>query len=652
MTADGLPLRDERTAPPRITPAAIQSWGIFIAVDPGTMVVTHVSDNTTRLAGVEPSGFLGRSLADIVGGAAVDRVREVIAGTRSTPTEAVVNGTRFDAISHSSGDSLFVELEPYIDSDERAHFLIRDAMRSMATAQTTSELWARAASGMRAITGYDRVDISYYHPDGHGEVVAAAQAEDLESHLGIHFSAAYIADEPSRVYLTKQSRMVINSQESVSLLSADTSADAVDLDLAAAVLSAPSPRDSELLRGVGYGSTFFIAVVRNGALLGVINCGNRSERPLHYTLRDALELLANQLALQFGAMQEIQMMKQRDSVRQIRAILVAQVAAGEDIVDSLLLRDITLLDFIPADGAAINLGGRLGTIGRVPAEDVIRRIPAAVADLGGGTDFSSDAVPIALPTLARELPGVTGLLIRRLGNSGDFIAWFRGESTHLPEWIQDPATDDETSAAPGTEPVRTSPPAISGASAHWAEVEAEASELVRELSSVLVARSTAELAEMALRDPLTGLLNRRALVDALARRLSADYSGPGLAVIFVDIDDFKAINDAHGHAAGDTALIHVARSLRSAARESDIVARLGGDEFVVVFNAVDELGAYQIATRILNAVRASPIDGGWPVTASVGVALAVPGQTASQLLSAADAAMFRAKLAGRDRTSR
>jgi len=345
-------------------------------------------------------------------------------------------------------------------------------------------------------------------------------------------------------------------------------------------------------------------------------------------------------------------MRERDEVRGIRAALVSQVAEGDDIIGSLLSGDRTLLDFIPGDGAAIFLDGRLGSIGRVPSEEILMRIPAAVAEAGAGTDFSSDGVPIGFPELAQQLPGVTGLLIRRLGNRGDYIAWFRGEITAFPEWIEDLSDDDHPSLSTGVEPARKSPPTISGSSAHWAEVESEASELVRELSSVLITKAAAELADLAWRDPLTALLNRRALVDALNRRLESDHISTDLAVIFIDIDEFKSINDAHGHAAGDAALIHVAGSLQSAAREHDIVARLGGDEFVVVLSGVDDISGETIASRMLEAVRSSPVEGGWIVTASIGVAFAGADQTVSQLLSAADAAMFRAKLGGRNRASR
>ncbi len=647
--------RGEIHREPQRAPGAIQSHGVFLAVDPEHLTITHVSDNTERLLGIEPVALLGSSLTDLLGRESVADILRVVSDSSefSNPTRVMVRWSRFDVISRRSGRSLFVELEPQMESDGTALLSMRDAMRSMATAETMTELWTRAASGVRKVTGYDRVDISYFHPDGHGEVVAAAQADDMESHLGVHFPESNIPDQPSRVYLIKRSRLVANTRESVALLSEPSGSVDAELDLTTAVLAAPSPRDLQLLNGVGHTATFSLTIVRNNVLLGVITCSHRTERRLRYNIRDALELLANQLSLQVGAMQEIHRLRQRDVKREMRSTLVAPVSAGEDIVDALLGGYLTVLDLVPASGAAIHLNGRLGTIGTVPSADFLEHLPAAITAGGGTIDFSSSALPTEFPRLAQAMPGVAGMLVRRLGSNTDYIAWFRGEETYVFDWARDLSEGGPLPGLSRHGSLRTRRPDAAGMSAPWSAVEGAASELSRELESALLNRARAELADMALRDSLTGLLNRRALMDALDHRLASDSSLGRVALLFVDLDDFKSVNDRYGHAAGDAALVHVARALRSAARDSDIISRLGGDEFVLVIDGVDDGAAMSIASRVLDAVQTPPADGSsWRVTASVGVALAAADQDASHLLNAADAAMFRAKQGGRNRVSR
>jgi diguanylate cyclase (GGDEF)-like protein/PAS domain S-box-containing protein len=153
-------------------------------------------------------------------------------------------------------------------------------------------------------------------------------------------------------------------------------------------------------------------------------------------------------------------------------------------------------------------------------------------------------------------------------------------------------------------------------------------------------------------DPLTGLPNRASLEERLELLLSqAEADSRGLAVMFVDLDRFKGVNDALGHGVGDELLRLAAARLRDCVREDDLVARVGGDEFVVLLPRVHSAGAARIAGKILGRLREPfAVDGHQVRTSgSVGVALyPVDGKDATELLKCADGAMYRAKESGRD----
>ena len=170
-------------------------------------------------------------------------------------------------------------------------------------------------------------------------------------------------------------------------------------------------------------------------------------------------------------------------------------------------------------------------------------------------------------------------------------------------------------------------------------------------------RANAELQTQALTDALTGLLNRRALMLELARLTSlAQRTGSWLLAGAIDLDGFKQINDAHGHAAGDAFLCSIADRLQLALRAGDVLARLGGDEFVVVGLGprldVDGAAAAQLMQQRLAAATvgrhaAGAVHVDYP-GASVGVACLDPQQAgAEQVLRESDAAMYRVKLARR-----
>lgn len=156
-------------------------------------------------------------------------------------------------------------------------------------------------------------------------------------------------------------------------------------------------------------------------------------------------------------------------------------------------------------------------------------------------------------------------------------------------------------------------------------------------------------------DALTGLANRRALHDRLPDMLRAgEARGRRVAVLFCDLDNFKAVNDAHGHAVGDTVLRAIANRFRLAVRSDDLVIRLSGDELLVVLNDVADAGdalrvAEQLRTALTTPVTLSDI--ALHVTASFGLCIATTGESVHALLQRADSAMYRAKRAGRNRVA-
>jgi len=170
------------------------------------------------------------------------------------------------------------------------------------------------------------------------------------------------------------------------------------------------------------------------------------------------------------------------------------------------------------------------------------------------------------------------------------------------------------------------------------------------VSDVTVARQAeTTLRHQALHDPLTGLPNRYLLLDRLemadARQQRSD--APSTAVLFIDLDEFKSVNDSRGHEAGDELLVQFANRLKSAVRAADTVGRLGGDEFAIVCEDTSEDAAMIVASRIHVALQAPVALGQGPlqVTASIGVAMCPPNEF-SDLLRLADAAMYTAKAIG------
>ena len=163
----------------------------------------------------------------------------------------------------------------------------------------------------------------------------------------------------------------------------------------------------------------------------------------------------------------------------------------------------------------------------------------------------------------------------------------------------------------------------------------------------------AKLSYQAFHDPLTGLANRRRFVEEAEAALGRRHRPGSVAALFLDLDDFKTVNDSLGHAAGDDLLVAVGERIRSGLRETDVAARLGGDEFgVLLVDVPDAAFAKAVATRLLENLETSIPLAGTTVTvgASIGIAVDSAAMTGvDELLGAADVAMYQAKARGKGR---
>jgi diguanylate cyclase (GGDEF)-like protein len=173
----------------------------------------------------------------------------------------------------------------------------------------------------------------------------------------------------------------------------------------------------------------------------------------------------------------------------------------------------------------------------------------------------------------------------------------------------------------------------------------------RELSAAKLGEMQSDLLRMAEEDPLTGLPNRRTLTRALEHHLAL---GGGGALLLLDLDNFKDINDLRGHPAGDRVMCMLANMLRERLNDGQVLGRLGGDEFAVVLPGCDEREAVEVADRLRTAIAAVPLAGGagaTRTTVSAGVAKFDSGESWQAVLANADLALYASKAAGRNRVT-
>ena len=603
---------------------SIQPHGALLVADPATWRILQASANASSVLGIDAERLLGTSAAELLGARPAARARAVLTAARgaSNPIPVELSGRRFDAIVHASDGCAVLELEPALAEDAFPSVLaVLAAVERIRAARVEDELWAEAAGHLRDLTGFDRVLLLRLRDDGGGEVVAEERADDaLRSLLGRRFTAAETATLGADVSADVPSSAIASIEAiPVPLEPSTNPATGRPTDLRWAELRAPDPAGLGMARTLGDAArlTFFLHLADRS--IGLAVCAHAAPRRLPYRLRRSLAALAQQVGAQLGSIRELDRLARAAERLQTRSRLVEQLGPSGDLAQALLRGPTTVLDLVPASAAALRVGGTTATIGDAPDATSVAR---AVELLRGDRiplPLVSDALATEHPELARLLPGIAALLAVPVDAGRGCLLWFRNE---VPE-------PDGGAAGPGS----------------WAGLDEAAVQLSRDLDAAVQRSGHSDLARFGFHDRLTGLPNRRVLIDRIERALAGGFGGGTVALVIVDIDSLKAVNESLGHDRGDDVLVQVAERLRSVTRASDTVARFAGDQFVVLAPSALRGSSPRIAERASAVLEAPFTVAGrsLAIAFTVGAAEADDRDTAADLVRRAASAMYRAK---------
>jgi diguanylate cyclase (GGDEF)-like protein len=263
--------------------------------------------------------------------------------------------------------------------------------------------------------------------------------------------------------------------------------------------------------------------------------------------------------------------------------------------------------------------------------------------------ISTDALHLDRPYFAEVAPSVTGVLMVPLGGAGDYIAFFRNEVLLDIDWLGDQTNANRLTPLSPRMSFSAWTDSVAGTAPAWGELAGEAIDLARDLEGALLRRVESELAHLAMYDPLTGLSNRRGMLDRLELALRDDAPSWILTLLFIDLDGFKSVNDTFGHPKGDELLKCVATAISEAVRQGDVVARIGGDEFAVIAAGLTLAQGSARLKTIIRSIATVTRDHGFDVSASCGVSEFCAGDTAATLFLRSDVALADAKSQGKNR---
>ena len=656
---------------------SIQPHGVLLAFDRRSEALAYWAGDCERLfggaagAGVPASDLFGRPLESLLGGRLLAAGQEPVhVGTVELP-----GGQAIDVSAHRSGRLVIVELEPTSAPDGAVEVLdrvraINDLLGTMPTLTAACEA---AAAQVRAISGFDRVMIYRFAADCSGSVIAEARGPRRTSFLGHRFPASDIPAQARALYARNLLRVIADVGADQAPLHPRSTAPTIDMSNC--LLRSVSPVHLQDLKNMGVGASMSISIVIDGKLWGLIACHHRQPRLVPAVPRLLCRHVGTALA---AAIRSLAVAEKAQTWAVHAAALEEALSALRSASDSereLRSSADRLLDLIECSGVAlVARRASVAVAGSVPAERHLAMLAQlAEAALGDSQTFSTDRLADAYPSAEAFAADASGLLAVRIeGWRPLTILWLRAEQVEEVRWAGNPkskeADRDGIVALTPRRSFATWCETVRGRSRPWTPEELKTAESFASRATFILQRqrlerlyakleeANARLNALATSDPLTGLPNRRQFDE----RLEAEWkrslrSGSPLALVAIDVDNFKKYNDLFGHPAGDECLRSIADVLAEARRSGDIAARVGGEEFALLLPTTDPTAAAKVAERVRLAVERLGLEHPQNLTGvatiSLGVAAgpATDGGSVERFRKCADAALYQAKSDGRNR---
>jgi two-component system, chemotaxis family, sensor kinase Cph1 len=434
-------------AEPIHIPGSIQPYGVLLALHPVSHVVEQVAGDTPGLLGVALEDVLGQPAAKLLG---AEQLQGLISSiTHQEPTDrslpifhalVVPGGRQLSAFAYDSDGIPVIELEPTGSKDaSRVVALLQSMQRAIISTNISSELCQRVAVNIRAATGFDRVMVYRFLPDGSGVVEAEAREPEMEAFLGLHYPASDIPQQARAMYLRRWLRLIPDARYTAApLVPLLNPSRGKPLGMEQSLLRSVSPIHLEYLANMGVAASMSVSIVLNGQLWGLIACHHGGVMHVAPDVRMACELFAELFSLRLASDCFQQSIEDRRAAGSIVDRLIRGLVGEPDLGRGLTALDPNLLDLLPAPGATLWFAGRAASIGQTPT-------PAQIAGIIGWLDAQQDQLIITdrLPALhppAAEFADVaSGLLAVSLSKErGTYVLWYLPEFAHSISWAGNP----------------------------------------------------------------------------------------------------------------------------------------------------------------------------------------------------------------------
>ncbi len=503
---------------------AIQPIGFLVALS-ADWLVTRVSANAADHLGRSTETLLGAPFREVIGGEAIHAIRNrlsllggIDAVERAFAVQLQDGGARFDLAIHMAGQMIVIEAEPSQPSgDLNTGAMVRSMLNRM---QGQGSLVREATRLMHALTGFDRVMIYRFHPDGSGEVVAERVRDGLEPFLGLRYPAEDIPRQARALLVRNPVRLLADVNAEPSPIVPQLGPANEPLDLAMRTLRAHSLMHIEYLKNMGVDATMTISLVRDGELWGLISCHHMTPRHVGFEQRTTAELFTQMLSFLIQKRESDELATYEAHARQLHDQLMAAVieksSAGENIVE---LAD-RMAELVPCDGIGVYVDGKVTLKGATPTREEFTGLLRFLDHTAASEVYAiEDLGQVHAP--ARDFTGhAAGMLAIPISRSPrDYIVFFRHEIARAVIWAGQPGKVLVTGpSGPRLTPCKSFEAwreIVCGHSAPWTGAELGAAEALR----VTLLEVVLHLTGITERERRTATLKQELLIAELNHRV-------------------------------------------------------------------------------------------------------------------------------------
>ena len=467
---------------------AIQPVGFLIAVS-SNWLVARASANTPNFLARPINELLGASLCDVIRHEALHVIRNKLsvlhvpdAVERSFAVQLQDDGPLYDLAIHRAGELVIVEAEPSTAaSDLNAGAMIRSMLARM---KGQVSLMHEAARLMQALTGFDRVMIYRFHPDGSGEVIAERARPDLEPFLGLRYPAEDIPQQARALLIRNPVRILVDVDAEPSPLVPEHDALNPPLDLSMSTLRAHSTMCIKYLKNMGVGGTLTVSLILDGTLWGLISCHHMAARHIGFEQRTTAELFGEVLSLLIEKRERAEVSDYVTHTQQLRQQLIGTEAERGSADRSILQLATHLADLVPCDGFAIYMDGAVTLSGDTPTTSECATLRDFLDDQASGQVFATAELGQVFAPARDYVDRAAGILVLPISCLvRSYLVFFRHEVADAVTWAGRPGK----LLVVGPDGPRLSPrksfaawrEIVRGQSSPWTPAELAAAEMMR-----------------------------------------------------------------------------------------------------------------------------------------------------------------------------